>query len=114
MGSAQTVSETKKAKNPKGSIELYGEICGSWGFGGKVASVKNQIIDGLVSSGYDVTYTLKPLDGGNGEYYLYKVVDGKRKPVFSNSKGMAIDGCIYGYQINSRNSGDIIQAILSS
>ena len=112
--SASRSTEESKSKNSNGKkIELFVEICSSWGFGGKKNQVVSQLVSTLNNQGYDVVYTCEPMSGGNGEYYVYVVKDGNKKIVFSNNKSHSTAGATIGYSISSKNINEIVSNILA-
>ncbi len=113
---ANATKETveSKATNSNGTkIELLAQMCSSWGFGSTKKQVVSQLVGGLNSKGYDVTYTCEPMKGGNGEFYVYVVKNGNKKIVFSNNKSHATAGAVIGNGITSKNVDEIISNILA-
>ncbi len=109
---ASAVREEKSSRSEKSTgvtVKLYVEICASWGYGGKRDQVLS-LIKELNNTGYDVDYVLEPMQGGNGEYYVY-IDKGQRTIVFSNNKSHT--GAVYGGSINSSNVKNIVTKISS-
>ncbi len=107
--------ETKESKanieNAK-KVEILAELCSEWGF----SSVRNQVISRLVGAlnkkGYDVVYTIEALDGGNGEYFVYQVINGEKKIIFSNVAEDEKNGAVIAGEIKLSNVDNIIKKII--
>jgi hypothetical protein len=66
----------------------------------------------LKSKGYNVNLTTQPMSGGNGEFFIYVVKDGKNSIVFSNNQGLhGKDGAIIDRTISKKNMDSIISVI---
>ncbi len=115
-GTATRLKGTTKSQNSNGrTITLYAEFCSSWGFNSSSNQIVKLLVTELNKEGYDVNYTIEPLNGGNGEYYIYKVSDdGTKNIVFSNNKNLhGSKGALIGGGIRSSNVQDIVKKIIS-
>jgi len=61
------------------------------------------IIKPLKEEGINVKFTFKPMKGGKGEFYIWKVVDGEKKIVFSNDKTLHPDAVAHGLNVGTKN-----------
>jgi hypothetical protein len=75
--------------------------------------VETLLMESLLNSGYDINYVINPMPGGNGEYYIYLVLDGKRHVVFSNLKAHEKEGAVVAKAVDDSNVNDIIKNILA-
>ena len=115
MGGANTKETMEsKSKNSNGkTIELLAEMCSSWGFGNTKNQVVSQLVKALNDSGYDVKSIFEPMSGGNGEFFVYQIENGKKTIVFSNSKkAHESAGAVIGKGIQSSNVQEIIKKIV--
>ncbi len=117
MGGVPTrKSDISKSQNPNGKkITILAELCSSWGYQSACDGVVKTLVGALNNEGYDVDYTVEPLNGGNGEYYVYKIIeDGTKKIVFSNNRNLHSSlGAVIGYSIKSKNVNEVVQKIVS-
>ena len=100
-----------KSENSKGiTIELYSEICHSWGYGGKKRAIE-EIANALSDAGYDVSFKAVAIKNIIGIYNLFVVKkDGTKVVVYSNN---AKDkGAVIHYS-PSYKAKEIIENILS-
>ena len=88
-------------------VKLFVEICASWGYGGKKDQVLG-LIKELNNQGYNVDYVFEPMQGGNSEYFIYVVKEGKKLLVFTNDSSKPF---FYGGKITKTNMPQIIFAI---
>ena len=109
FGSHTKETGTEKPSESNGkSIELLAELWSSWGYSG----VKEQVyslMKHMAKKGYEVNFTVDPLSGGNGEFYVYKVNGDSKSIVFSNNKSHK--EAVYGNRINQLNMEDIAKKI---
>ena len=91
-------------------IEIIIEICESWGYENRVKYVTDYIIKPIKEEGLTLRYTFNPMKGGKGDFFLFKVIDGKNKAIFSNKKDLHPEA-IHGMNITSKNSNDIIKKL---
>ena len=115
MMSGTANSGLSKAENSNGkTLEIMAELCGSWGFNSVKNQVVSQLIKNLNQKGYDVQYTIDPLKGGNGEYFVYLIKEGQKQIIFSNDEDTHGDhGAVIGNSISSKNVEAIIGKIIS-
>ena len=99
MGCKQTGDASKKPL-----INILTEICESWGYDNRVQLIMDFIIKPLKEEGINVKFTFKPMKGGKGEFYIWKVVDGEKKIVFSNDKTLHPDAVAHGLNVGTKNS----------
>lgn len=66
----------------------------------------------LNNKGFNVSYTIHPKFGFGGEYYVYKVVDGKKVMVFSNYNKHEKEGAIIDLDITSSNVHKVIEKVI--
>ncbi len=113
-GSAsREISESKAEQSNGKTVELLSEMCSSWGYGNTKNQVVSQLVKSLNNKGYNVKYTLEPKNGGNGEFYVYKVEDGQSTIVFSNNKKLhESSGAVIGGKITSSNVEAIVIKIV--
>lgn len=113
-GSAsKEISESKSLNSNGKTVEILSEMCSSWGYGNTKNQVVSQLVKKLNEKGYDVKYTLEPKDGGNGEFYVYKIENGKSTIVFSNNKKLhESSGAVIGGKINASNIEAIVTKIV--
>ena len=117
MGSIPTrKSDISKSQNPNGNkLTILAEFCSSWGYNSSYDSVVKILVGALNNEGYDVDYTVEPLSGGNGEYYVYKInTDGTKKIIFSNNRNLhSSQGAVIGYSIKSNNVNEVVKKLVS-
>lgn len=96
--------------NDKNTIVLKGEICASWGYNQRVSQ-----IDGftkyLISQGKKVNIDYEAKDGGNGEFFLFQIINGEKNAIFSNNKESHGNTAIIGFSIKSDKYADIMSKI---
>lgn len=63
--------------------------------------------------GYIVNFMITPLPGGNGEYFVYNVINNnEKKIIFSNDRTKhANDNPVFGGKITNRNVDDVVKKI---
>ena len=99
----------------KEQIDILIEICESWGYENRVKYVTDFIIRPLKEEGLAIKYTFKPMNGGKGEFYLFKTLsDGKKTIVFSNKKDIHPDAVSHAMNISLKNSQIIIDDLKST
>ncbi len=91
-------------------IEILIEICESWGYENRVKYVTDFIIKPLKEEGKTIRYTFVPMQGGKGEFYLFKLNKEQKQIIFSNKKDLHPEA-IYGMNITMKNSNDIIDRL---
>lgn len=83
-------------------IHLVVELCSSWGYGSRQSSVK-EFCKYLNKNGFVVTAEFNPQSGGNGEFFVFqKLSDGRKLPIFSNSKNHGDQGAVVSYNLASK------------
>ncbi len=109
----KTVIINKKAPNSnEKSVELFAEICASWGFDEKKAQINNLLVKALLDQGFLVNNHFEKKNGGMGEYFVFKVEQGKKKIVFSNNKSLhEAEGAIISLRISPNNLEAIVKKI---
>ena len=113
MASSAEEKGTAVPENPNGkTIDVVGEFCDMWGYGRVVQKLKTTLIDNLKSKGYTINYTIKPLPGGKGEYFIYKMEGEKKKIIFSNKEEDQKEGVIYGGCVTSSNVEEVIKKLI--
>ena len=116
MGGSHTKETVEyKAANHNGkNIELLAEMCASWGYGSTKSQVVSQLIKNLTDLGYNINCTFEPLNGGNGEFYVYHVKDSEKNIVYSNNKKLhESKNAVIGGKINSSNVKQIVDKIVA-
>ncbi len=116
MGASPTKEiALSKSDVPNGkTVEIHVDLCGSWGFGGMKKQVVSQLIKSLNTQGYDVNYSIEPLNSRDGEYHVYVVKDAVKQIVFSNDRNAhGAQGAIIGRNINSNNVDEVIKKIVA-
>ncbi len=107
----KTVSKAT-ASNGK-TVELYAEMCSSWGYGSTKRQVVSQLVKELNTLGYDVTLSCEPMESGDGEFFVYNVINGNKKIIFSNNEELhKSEGAVIGGGIKASNVNDIIKKII--
>ena len=106
MGCKQTGDASKKPL-----INVITEICESWGYDNRVQLVMDFIIKPLKEAGNNVKSTFKPMKGGKGEFYIWKVLDKEKKIIFSNDKTLHPDAVAYGLNVGAKNCTAICDAL---
>ncbi len=103
-----------KAINDNGkTVELYIELCLEWGFSSTKNQVVSQLIKALNLKGYNVNYAFEPVEGGNGEYFVFAIKNGVQQIVFSNDEDVhGSKGAVIGFDITSENVDMIIKKIV--
>ncbi len=95
------------------SIEIYAELCAEWGFSTARDQVVSVLIAALNKNGYDVKFNIIAKKGGQGEFFVYQVINGKKQILFSNESDHSKDGAIIGYDIDSGNVDSIVGKIVA-
>ena len=109
MGCKQTGEASKK-----NLINIVIEICESWGYDNRVLYVTDFIIKPLKEEGNNVKFSFKPMKGGKGEFYIWKIIDSNnRKIIFSNKKDLHPDAVAHGLNVGPKNSAVILEALKS-
>jgi len=70
------------------------------------------LIKELNNQGFNVEFNFEPKSGGNGEFFVYAIKDGKKRCVFSNNKKVGDENTIVGSKISDKNLKDIIHNCL--
>jgi len=108
MGCKQSGEASKKPL-----INMLVEICESWGYENRVQLVTDFIIKPLKEEGNNVKYTFKPMKGGKGEFYIWKIIDNDKKIIFSNKKDLHPEAVAHGLNVGMKNSNSILEALKS-
>lgn len=96
----------------KKTIDILAEFCDRWGYNNIVAEFKTCFLEGLAFRGITVNYTITPVTGGKNEYYIYQILDGEKKIIFSNNKELhGPQGAVFGYEIEESNLDKVIEKI---
>lgn len=100
--------------NSKKTINLYIELCNSWLYTPRLASINKILVKELEERGYEVKVNLRKIEGLNGEYYIYTDIKGKKLIVFSNNKELhQKEQAIIGQYIDYSNVDYVINLIIS-
>lgn len=105
MGCKNVTNGPKNAQ-----IEIIIEICESWGYENRVKYVTDFIIKPIKEEGKTIKYTFTPMKGGKGEFFLFKVINGKKEIIFSNKKDIHPDAII-GMNISLKNSDAVLSKL---
>lgn len=108
MGCKQTGEQSKK---PLINIQI--EICESWGYDNRVQLVMDFIIKPLKEEGNNVKYLFKPMKGGKGEFYIWKIEENEKKIIFSNKKDLHPTAIAHGLNVNAKNCDAILNGLKS-
>ena len=116
MGNGQAKEPDKivtveKEETSSKIIYLYAEICSSWGFDDKVASIK-MVADVLKKEGFKTKLKVEPMDTGNGEFYLFQIINDEPKVVFSNSVEKHGSECTVAMKISPKNIAKIADSVV--
>ena len=94
------------------TLNIFCELCQSWGMQRKVEKLYSLLIKKLRSKGYTINIKLKGTFYGKGEYYIYLDEINPKKAIFTNSKEMQEESqCIYGRAIDEENVDKVIEFI---
>jgi hypothetical protein len=69
------------------------------------------IIKPLKEEGMNVKFLFKPMKGGKGEFYVWKIQEGENKIIFSNHKNLQPNAVAHGLNINTRNCNAILSEL---
>ena len=115
MGNFSTASEKGTLQPEKANgkeLTILGEFCDMWGYANTVSQFKTIFLNKLTQMGYVVNFAITSLPGGNGEYFVYNVINNEKKIIFSNDKTQhANEGPVFGGKITNRNVDDVVNKI---
>jgi len=93
-------------------IEILIELCSVWKYDERCTSVKENIIKPLCDEGFTVKEHFIPLEGGKGEFFIYKIEkDGNKKIIFSNKIETHPNAPCQGTLIDSENNKEVINEL---
>ena len=96
----------------KKTIEILAEFCDRWGYNRVVGEFKSCFLEGLSYRGYTVNYTITPVPRGKGEYFIYQILNGEKKIIFSNNKQLhGPQGAVFGYEIEESNIDKVVEKL---
>ena len=93
------------------NVSLRVEICSSWGFYAYLDDAKS-FAEHLTTKGFNVSLEAVPKAGGNGEYFLYQILnEGSKKIIFSNDNRHKENGAVVNYDMDPQIYNEIIRNI---
>ena len=110
MAEKNTIKPTMNNNNRV--LNIYAEICLSWGFTDKAFRLKNSLLKDLSERGYTINYQINPLNDKSLKYNVYIGYKIKDNLIFSNDKHLSNEvGWVYGNFLDKYNSKSVIDYI---